>query len=98
LGVFTGAIGAVALSTMPMQSNAPGRRLLPDRVVRQRLGNIAASTLFRWDRRPELGFPKPVIINNRKYRDEQEFDEFLRSRVTASDDASRPATLNEVTP
>jgi hypothetical protein len=72
---------------MPVQiSENRGRRLLPDRVVRQRLGNISPSTLFRWDRRLELGFPKPVVINGRKYRDEQQLEDFLRSHAAANGD------------
>jgi hypothetical protein len=72
---------------MPVQiSENRGQRLLPDRVVRQRLGNISPSTLFRWDRRPELGFPKPVVINGRKYRDEQQLADFLRSHAAANGD------------
>jgi len=59
------------------------KRLLPDRLVRQRMGDIAPSTLYRWDRNPQLGFPKPVVINGRKYRDEQELEDFLRSHAAA---------------
>ena len=87
MGVFAAATGAVALvhtharvCTMP-----PTKRLLPDRLVRQRMGNVAPSTLYRWDRNPQLGFPKPVVINGRKYRDEQQLEDFLRSHTAAND-------------
>lgn len=33
-------------------------------------------TLYRWDRDPDLGFPKPIKICNRNYRAELELDEF----------------------
>ena len=58
------------------------KRLIPDRQVRRRYGDIAASTLFRWDRNPELGFPRPIDINGRKYRDEDELDAFDASRAS----------------
>jgi predicted DNA-binding transcriptional regulator AlpA len=41
--------------------------LWPDAKVRRRYG-VSEMTIWRWDRKPELGFPKPVWINGRKYR------------------------------
>jgi predicted DNA-binding transcriptional regulator AlpA len=44
------------------------KRLIPDSEVCRRYG-VVAYTLWRWDHdKPELGFPKPVRINGRKYR------------------------------
>jgi hypothetical protein len=87
LGVFAGAIGAVPhVHTNALACTMLQKRLLPDRLVRQRMGNISPSTLYRWDRNPRLGFPKPVVINGRKYRDEQQLEHFLRSHTAANGD------------
>ena len=60
-----------------MQHNQ--RRLLPDTLVRQRY-HRSAMTLKRWDQNPALKFPKPIVINGRKYRDEAELD-FVGTRA-----------------
>jgi predicted DNA-binding transcriptional regulator AlpA len=66
------------------------KRLIPDAQVRERYG-VTAMTLYRWDHDPELGFPKPIYIRNRKYRDERELEEFEASRVEGGADASASA-------
>jgi hypothetical protein len=71
-----------------------GRRLIPDRKVRDRY-SVSAMTIWRWDHRPEVGFPKPVWINGRKYRDEQELDAFDSSR-TAERERPRKAITTTV--
>jgi hypothetical protein len=38
-------------------------------------------TIERWERDPELNFPKPLIIRGRKYRDEAELAAWERARV-----------------
>jgi hypothetical protein len=53
------------------------KRYLTDRQVCQRY-NVHTTTLFRWDRNPQVGFPKPIRINGRKYRDEAALDDFDR--------------------
>jgi hypothetical protein len=50
-------------------------RLMPDAKVRKRYG-VTAMTGWRWDRDPDLGFPKPMWIQGRKYRSVDELDEF----------------------
>jgi hypothetical protein len=40
---------------------------LPTRLVKARY-NVTERTLDRWERDPRLNFPKPEIINRRKYR------------------------------
>ena len=60
------------------------RRLIPDAQVRDRYG-VHISTLYNWDRDPKLGFPKPIRINNRKFRDEAELDQFDRDRAANRD-------------
>jgi hypothetical protein len=54
--------------------------LLPDPRVAERY-KISTRTLARWDNQPELGFPPPIRINNRKYRHVRELEEFERARV-----------------
>jgi hypothetical protein len=58
-------------------------RKLPDRQVCLRYG-VCNRTLSRWDRNPELNFPKPIIINHRKYRDEEELEAWDRVQATNS--------------
>ena len=62
-----------------MQSKSK-RRLVPDAEVCARYG-VHISTLYNWDRSPGLNFPKPIRINNRKFRDEAELDQFDRARA-----------------
>jgi predicted DNA-binding transcriptional regulator AlpA len=63
---------------MPAEKST--RRLLPDAKVCERYG-IHISTLYCWDHNPALGFPKPIRINKRKYRDEIELDHFDQARA-----------------
>jgi predicted DNA-binding transcriptional regulator AlpA len=66
------------------------KRLLPDPQVCQRYG-VTPMTLWRWDRDPTLGFPKPIYIRNRKYRDERELDAFDASRAEGGADHASAA-------
>jgi len=59
------------------------QKLIPDPQVARDLGR-GLRTLDRWDRNPELGFPKAIKINNRKYRDAEELAAWLRERALAS--------------
>jgi hypothetical protein len=56
------------------------RRLVPDAEVCRRY-NVHTSTLRNWDLNPAMGFPKPIRINNRKFRDEAELDRFDAERA-----------------
>jgi len=55
-------------------------KYLPDGKVAKERYKVCLSTLYRWDHDPRLGFPKPIRINGRKYRDEDELDAFDRAR------------------
>jgi hypothetical protein len=46
----------------------PQRALIPDRDVAIRYGR-STKTLQRWERDPDLGFPKVIRLRNRRYRD-----------------------------
>jgi predicted DNA-binding transcriptional regulator AlpA len=68
------------------------KRLIPDSEVCRRYG-VVPYMLWRWDHnQPELGFPKPVRINGRKYRVEAELDEFDARRAAERDDRSDQTT------
>jgi predicted DNA-binding transcriptional regulator AlpA len=51
------------------------RRLLPNKQVCARYG-VSEYTVYRWDRKPGMNFPNPVLINGKLYRYEHELDEF----------------------
>ncbi len=51
------------------------KRYIPDPLVCRRYG-VSAMSIWRWDRDPNLNFPKPVNIRGRKYRNEAELDAF----------------------
>jgi hypothetical protein len=57
--------------------------LIPEGKVAKRYG-VCKRTLIRWDEHPEVGFPRPVWINDRKYRDAELLDAFDADRVRAS--------------
>jgi predicted DNA-binding transcriptional regulator AlpA len=63
------------------------KRLLPDPRVCERY-SVTGMTLWRWDHDPNLNFPKPIIIRNRKYRDEAELDAFDEVQRQSSTEAS----------
>jgi hypothetical protein len=65
-----------------IQSNVTGRKL-PTRLVCERYG-VCDRTIARWQANPDLNFPKPVVINNRKYFDDDEMTAWDRSRAAAA--------------
>ena len=68
-----------------MSKTTESLELIPDSKLR-RLISKSARTLGRWDGKPELGFPRPVIINGRKHR--------RASEVTAWINAREPTTAS----
>jgi MerR-like DNA binding protein len=50
---------------------------LPDKDVAARYG-VTVRTIGNWDRDEDLCFPRALVINKRKYRREDELDEFDR--------------------
>ena len=65
------------------------RRLIPDPEVCRRY-SVHPTTLYNWDKHPALGFPKPIRINKRKFRDEAELDKFDRARAAERSTANEP--------
>lgn len=59
------------------------RSLITDAEARRRCGDISHTTIWRWDQKPEVGFPPPVYIAGRKYRDAAEVDAWLERQVAA---------------
>ena len=68
------------MSTDP--HNNTSKKLLPTRLVRARY-NVCDRTLSRWGFNPALNFPKPKVINGRKYYDDDELTVFDRERTAA---------------
>ena len=56
------------------------RRFLRGPEVDARYG-ISPMTRWRWQRNPKLNFPKPIVINGRKYWRELALEEFERARA-----------------
>jgi hypothetical protein len=59
---------------------SPGSRKLSTAQVAKRYTRTRR-TIERWERDPNLNFPKPLVIRGRKYRDEAELEAWERARV-----------------
>jgi predicted DNA-binding transcriptional regulator AlpA len=57
--------------------------LIPDPQLAKKLGK-SLRTLARWDEKPEMDFPQPVVINKRKHRRVREIEAWLNRRALAS--------------
>ena len=44
--------------------------------------NVSSMTIWRWERDDKLKFPKPTIINSRKYWSREALDKWMRERAT----------------
>ncbi len=55
-------------------------RYLNSRQVRERYGSISDMSLWRWLNNEALRFPKPLIINNRRFWDQSSLEEWERTR------------------
>ena len=62
------------------RGSPPPDQLLPARRVWERYG-IADRTLDRWLVREDLGFPRPLVINRRRYWHENALIDWERRRV-----------------
>ena len=52
--------------------------------VRARYGGISDMTLWRWLADPKLSFPRPVIINQRRYFPTKRLDDFDQRQAAIS--------------
>jgi hypothetical protein len=83
-------------STSLLQNRAHGLTLQPTRRVTDRYG-ICSRTIDRWLLKEELGFPKPILINRRRYWYEQDLIEWERTRsATAHLEGSAPKAMESL--
>jgi predicted DNA-binding transcriptional regulator AlpA len=59
----------------------PSTRYLGTRQVRARYGGKCQRTIDRWIDNQELGFPKPTMINGRRFWDEADLVAWERERA-----------------
>jgi len=63
----------------------PAPELVSGRVVRRMAGDVNRSTLHRWRKDPNLGFPEPVQIRGQNYYRRDEVDAWLRRMAAQAD-------------
>jgi predicted DNA-binding transcriptional regulator AlpA len=71
--------------------HSPSRQFRTANQVRARYGGISDMTLWRWLNDPALNFPKPVVINNRRYFSDEQLDQFDRAQAAKSQEATNEA-------
>jgi hypothetical protein len=71
-----------------MPANTPDAGYAPDRVIAEYLG-IHPKSLPRWDARADLGFPKPIFLNGRKFRSWAEVKAWI-GRAAVAHAAGKP--------
>jgi predicted DNA-binding transcriptional regulator AlpA len=57
-----------------------------------RFFDVSSMTIWRWERDLRLNFPKPTIINSRKYWSRDSIDSWMRERARSCD--SSPTQTN----
>lgn len=55
--------------------------LISAKECRRKLGNISAMSLWRWLRDERLDFPKPIVVQRRRYWREADIDNWLKARA-----------------
>lgn len=55
--------------------------MLTAKQTRQRYGGLSDMSLWRWLRDPDLKFPKPMIINSRRYWRRADLTSWERGRT-----------------
>jgi hypothetical protein len=78
------------MSNVVANKSTPDEGFAPDSEVARFLG-IHPKSLPRWDARPELGFPRPVYFNGRRFRTWAEVKEFTRRAAVAH--AQKPSKI-----
>ena len=59
-------------------------KLIPSATVRDICGGISDMSLWRWLNDPKLGFPKPIVIQRRRYWREADILSWIGERRTAA--------------
>jgi hypothetical protein len=77
-------------------ADTPNPVLIPDSVVAKERYRVHPHTLRRWDDKPELGFPPPVYVNGRRYREVKKLDAW--DRKNSREAATRRAGLTPPSP
>lgn len=67
------------------------KKLLSAPAVREALGGISDMSLWRWLSNPELGFPRPIYIANRRYFYADEIEAWLERQADEQRQAERTA-------
>lgn len=65
--------------TMPQNSRGPRQFLTRPQV--KRLYQISEMTLWRWENSETLNFPKPIVVNRRKFFREEDLLNWERERA-----------------
>lgn len=60
------------------------RKLITAKKTCERLGGVSDMSLWRWLNNPELEFPRPVYIGNRRYFDEDSIDDWVERQAAKS--------------
>jgi hypothetical protein len=72
----------------------------PDTAVARYFG-VHIKSIARWDKRPGLDFPKPIVINGRNFRKWSEIRDFVRRAAVAharNPPRSRQTSSAEISP
>jgi hypothetical protein len=64
----------------PLVTYSPEFRLPTVQVAKRY--NVVVRTIERWERDPNLSFPKPLVVNKRKYWRLEELERWERSRAS----------------
>ena len=72
-----------SVGTVNTENLSHPSRKLPTRLLCERF-NVCDRTIARWQLDPKLGFPSPIVINGRKYFDENKVVQWERDQVSKS--------------
>lgn len=67
----------------PLHTPAASGRYIPARGVRERY-SVSDMSLWRWTRDEALSFPKPLVINKRRFWRLDELEAWERSRAAGA--------------
>jgi predicted DNA-binding transcriptional regulator AlpA len=59
-------------------------RLIPASTVRHLCGDISDMSLWRWLNNPAMDFPRPIVIQRRRYWREADVSAWLAARETVA--------------
>lgn len=64
-----------------MSAGQADDKYVTSKQVRDELGGVSDMTLWRWENDENMGFPKPIRINRRRYWRAAEISQFMASRA-----------------